>query len=183
MPASGTTQAKAPACPQSRGGARAKGAMTAILMAVAGVRTGVAMPTASAAGCPDIEIVFARGTDEPPGIGVVGQALVDSLRPLVKGKKIGTYAVKYPASWNFLAAAKGANDASARVQATAANCPDTKIVLGGYSDVPGPRTRLQPSAAPCARQECRRRRGVRQSLGATRPAVDDDEPALWSQDR
>ena len=133
MPASGTTQAKAPACPQSRGGARATGAMTAILMAVAGVMTGVAMPTASAAGCPDIEIVFARGTDEPPGIGVVGQALVDSLRPLVKGKKIGTYAVKYPASWNFLAAAKGANDASARVQATAANCPDTKIVLGGYS--------------------------------------------------
>ncbi|MDT5176190.1 MAG: cutinase [Mycobacterium sp.] len=93
----------------------------------------VPMPTASAADCPDIEVVFARGTDEPPGIGVVGQALVDSLKPLVKGKSIRPYAVKYPASWDFLAAASGANDASARIQATAANCPKTKIILGGYS--------------------------------------------------
>jgi cutinase len=133
VPASGTTQVKAPARPAARGGARSKLAVATILMAVAGPMTTVAMPTASAAGCPDIEVVFARGTNEPPGIGVVGQALVDSLRPLVKGKKIGTYAVKYPASWNFMTAARGANDASARVQTTAARCPDTKIVLGGYS--------------------------------------------------
>ncbi|MCW2550377.1 MAG: Cutinase [Mycobacterium sp.] len=91
------------------------------------------MPSASAADCPDIEVVFARGTDEPPGIGVVGQALVDSLKPLVKGESIRPYAVKYPASWDFLAAASGANDASAHVQSTAANCPKTKIILGGYS--------------------------------------------------
>ena len=91
------------------------------------------MPQASAADCPDIEVVFARGTDEPPGIGVVGQALVDSLKPLVKGESIRPYAVKYPASWDFLAAASGANDASAHVQTTAANCPKTKIILGGYS--------------------------------------------------
>jgi cutinase len=91
------------------------------------------MPSASAADCPDIEVVFARGTDEPPGIGVVGQALVDSLKPLVKGESIRPYAVKYPASWDFLAAASGANDASAHVQTTAANCPKTKIILGGYS--------------------------------------------------
>jgi cutinase len=94
---------------------------------------GVPTPPASAADCPDIEVVFARGTDEPPGIGVVGQALVDSLKPLVKGESIRPYAVKYPASWDFLAAASGANDASAHVQTTAANCPKTKIILGGYS--------------------------------------------------
>jgi cutinase len=103
-----------------------------LVLAVAALGV-VPMPTASAADCPDIEVVFARGTDEPPGIGVVGQALVDSLKPLVKGKSIRPYAVKYPASWDFLAAASGANDASARVQATAANCPKTKIILGGYS--------------------------------------------------
>ena len=91
------------------------------------------MPSASAADCPDIEVVFARGTDEPPGIGVVGQALVDSLKPMVKGKSIRSYAVKYPASYDFLAVANGANDASAHIQATAAKCPKTKIVLGGYS--------------------------------------------------
>ena len=128
MPARRTTPVKIEARPRTLGGARPKLAVAAVLTAAAGTMTTVAMPTASAAGCPDIEVVFARGTDEPPGIGVVGQALVDSLRPLVKGKKIDTYAVKYPASWDFLAAAKGANDASAHVQATAANCPRTKIV-------------------------------------------------------
>ena len=102
-------------------------------LALAAVVMTMAPPRASAAACPDIEVVFARGTDEPPGIGVVGQALVDSLKPLVKGKSIRPYAVKYPASWDFLAAASGANDASAHVQATAAKCPKTKIILGGYS--------------------------------------------------
>ncbi len=93
----------------------------------------MAPPAAAAADCPDIEVVFARGTDEPPGIGVVGQALVDSLRTMVKGKTVRPYAVKYPASWDFLGVATGANDASAHIQATAASCPRTKIVLGGYS--------------------------------------------------
>ncbi len=52
---------------------------------------------------------------------------------MVKGQSIGTYAVKYPASWDFLQVAAGANDASRRVQTIAATCPDSKIVLGGYS--------------------------------------------------
>jgi cutinase len=91
------------------------------------------LPAAAAADCPDIEVVFARGTDEPPGVGAVGQALVDSLKPLVKGKSIRSYAVKYPASYDFLGVATGANDASAHVQATARSCPKTDIVLGGYS--------------------------------------------------
>ncbi len=108
--------------------------MAAIAVLMAGfVSTTTGMPTASAADCPDIEVVFARGTDEPAGIGRVGQALVDELKPLVKGKSIRTYAVQYPASWDFLAAAAGANDASTHIQATAAKCPKTKMVLGGYS--------------------------------------------------
>ncbi|BBZ35137.1 cutinase family protein [Mycolicibacterium confluentis] len=90
-------------------------------------------PTAAAEGCPDIEVVFARGTDEPPGLGRVGQAFVDSLRGRVGGRSVGTYAVNYPASWDFLAAAGGANDASGHIQWMIANCPDTRLVLGGYS--------------------------------------------------
>ena len=91
-------------------------------------------PTATAAPkCTDIEVVFARGTDEPAGIGAVGQALVDTMRPMVKDMTIGTYAVQYPASYDFLAAAGGATDASKHIQSTAAKCPKTKIVLGGYS--------------------------------------------------
>lgn len=111
------------------------GAVTAaaVLTSVAAMSC-IAMPTAAAADkCPSIEVVFARGTDEPPGIGKVGQALVDSLRPMVKGKTIRTYAVDYPASWDFLAVADGAKDAIEHVQATVAKCPSTKIVLGGYS--------------------------------------------------
>jgi cutinase len=78
-------------------------------------------------------VVFARGTGQPAGVGREGQAFVDALRTQIKGKSIGVYAVNYPASNDFLRAAEGANDASAHVQATAANCPATKIVLGGYS--------------------------------------------------
>lgn len=95
---------------------------------------GDAVPGASAAPeCSDIEVIFARGTDEPAGIGAVGQAFVDTLRPMVKGSTIGTYAVQYPASWDFWEAAAGANDMSGRVQSTVDRCPKTQIVLGGYS--------------------------------------------------
>ena len=91
-------------------------------------------PIATAAPeCSDIEVVFARGTDEPPGIGKVGKSFVEALRPMVKGKSISTYAVKYPATWDFMKAAIGANDMSKRIQTIVAQCPKTKIVMGGYS--------------------------------------------------
>jgi cutinase-like protein len=90
-------------------------------------------PTAHAQGCPDIEVVFARGTDEPVGLGRVGSAFVDSLSGRVGGRSVGSYAVAYPATFDFLAAAGGANDASAHVQYMMANCPRTRLVLGGYS--------------------------------------------------
>jgi cutinase len=109
-------------------------AIAASVLATLSAVTSLGAPTATAAPkCNDIEIVFARGTDEPAGLGVVGKALVDALRPMVKNRSIGTYAVKYPASWDFLQVAAGANDASKRVQSIAATCPDSKIVLGGYS--------------------------------------------------
>jgi cutinase len=115
------------------GTGRVFAAAGAMLVAGTGL-IGLGMPTASAAsGCSDVEVVFARGTAEPVGIGRVGQGFVDSLKGDVKGKTIGVYAVDYPASYDFLKAADGANDASAHVQATATSCPATRIVLGGYS--------------------------------------------------
>ena len=92
-----------------------------------------AVASAQADACPAVQVVFARGTGEPDGIGRVGQAFVDSLRPLVKGKSVAVYAVNYPATRDFLRAADGANDASNFVQNIANTCPDTRIVLGGYS--------------------------------------------------
>nr|WP_090280413.1 cutinase family protein [Mycolicibacterium komanii]CRL76530.1 Cutinase [Mycolicibacterium komanii] len=94
------------------------------------------MATAAAAPsgeCPDVQVVFARGTGEPVGIGRVGQGFVDALRPLAADKSIAVYAVNYPATRDFLRAAEGANDASLFVQNLATTCPDTRIVLGGYS--------------------------------------------------
>ena len=103
-----------------------------MLIAPAIAPTRIPVPSANAA-CSDIEVVFARGTGEPVGIGRVGESFVSSLRNQVGGRSVGVYAVNYPATYDFLAAADGANDASAHIQGTVANCPDTRIVLGGYS--------------------------------------------------
>src|SRR4051812_32353032 len=87
----------------------------------------------ASADCPDIEGVFARGTTESPGLGRVGGAVVDSLRGKGGGRSVGAYDVNYAASYDFLAAADGANDASAHIQFMMGACPNTRLVLGGYS--------------------------------------------------
>lgn len=99
--------------------------------ATAGLLAGA--PSAGAVPCPDIEVVFARGTSEPEGIGRVGQAFADSLSSQVGGRTVSTYAVNYPATYDFLTAADGANDAANHIQNMALSCPSTKVVLGGYS--------------------------------------------------
>lgn len=83
--------------------------------------------------CSDIEVVFARGTNEAPGVGVTGQAFVNALEARVPGRSVDVYGVNYPASLSFPDAAQGVVDATDRVESIAAGCPNTKIVLGGYS--------------------------------------------------
>jgi cutinase len=78
-------------------------------------------------------VVFARGTFEPPGVGGTGQAFVDSLRAKAPDRSVDVYPVNYPASLDFATAASGVIDASNRVRDMAARCPDTSLVLGGYS--------------------------------------------------
>lgn len=105
-------------------------AMSAGLLAATGLAT--ATP-AQAADCRDVELVFARGTSEPAGLGRVGRALSDQLAASLGGRTFGTYAVNYPASYDFLAAADGATDATNRIAAVSQACPETRFVLGGYS--------------------------------------------------
>jgi cutinase len=100
---------------------------------VCATATLLAAPSASADPCPDVQLVFARGTSEPAGIGRVGQALVDALRPQLGGRTIDAYGVDYPATYDFLAAADGANDATNFISNLVSQCPSTRIVLGGYS--------------------------------------------------
>ncbi len=92
-----------------------------------------AIPAASAAPCPDVEVVFARGTAEAPGLGPTGEAFVSALRSRLGAKSLDVYPVDYPATTEFPKALDGVRDASARVESMAANCPDTNIVLGGFS--------------------------------------------------
>ena len=90
-------------------------------------------PSATADPCPDIEVIFARGTNDAPGLGNPGQAFADALRAQVGGRSLTTYAVNYPASYDFLLAADGAADATNRISTMASTCPSTKLVVGGYS--------------------------------------------------
>lgn len=88
---------------------------------------------ASADSCPQIEVVFARGTAEAPGIGWPGQQFIDALRWRTFGQSLAVYAVNYPATPDFATTVGGVVDASTHIRDTVAACPDTQLVLGGYS--------------------------------------------------
>lgn len=115
----------------ARGSARILG----VAMVMAWTLSGLVDTGRAAAGpCPDVEVVFARGTGEPPGPGIVGQAFIDALDPKLPGRSVDVYPVNYPASQDLLrSSSAGADDARAHVQSTVANCPNTRIVLAGYS--------------------------------------------------
>jgi cutinase len=106
--------------------------LSAIVLLAAGMAAAPALPIASADPCPDVQLVFARGTGDPPGAGWLGDAFADSLRARTS-RDVDVYPVDYPASLDFAAAADGVADASNHVREMAANCPGTKMVLGGYS--------------------------------------------------
>ncbi|MUL75098.1 cutinase family protein [Mycolicibacterium sp. CBMA 226] len=105
----------------------------ALLTVAAPLITTSAAPVAAADDCPDAEVIFARGTDEPAGMGRVGDALVDALRKQASGLVIRSYAVDYKATITQRHSGEGAKNAIDHIKSTAAACPDTKIVLGGYS--------------------------------------------------
>src|SRR5690625_2686222 len=100
----------------------------------------VAPVAATAEPCPDVEVVFARGTGEPPGVGGIGQSFVDALHARVGERTFAVHPVDYAASSDFgggvdfaRTVVDGIRDASTHVETTAANCPNTRIVLGGFS--------------------------------------------------
>src|SRR5690349_25159079 len=86
----------------------------AAVAVAAAIVTGLfaAPPSANAAddSCPAVEVVFARGTFEGPGVGATGQAFVDALNARLPGKTVDVYGVNYPASLDFGRAADGIVD-------------------------------------------------------------------------
>jgi cutinase len=110
--------------------------LMAALIAAALAYTSAALPfgtpgaaPSAAASCPDAQVIFARGRYESPGPGILGNAFINSLESKVN-KNITTYAVRYPADTEIDI---GANDMSHHIQNMVNNCPDTRLVLGGYS--------------------------------------------------
>jgi cutinase len=113
--------------------------VAAILLTACGLLT-APITIAAAQPCPDVEAVFARGTGEPPGVGGIGQPFVDQLRTAIGAKSLDVYPVNYEASSDFgdrvqfaQSVVDGIKDAGSHIEATAANCPKTRIVLGGFS--------------------------------------------------
>jgi cutinase len=104
-----------------------------VLAALSLALPAAAAPPASAAPCPDTQVVFARGTGEDPGVGPTGQAFVDALRARLGGRSMDVYPVNYPASDQWSTGLDGIRDAGAHIVSMAASCPNTKMVLGGYS--------------------------------------------------
>lgn len=121
-------------------------------MALAGLATGTA---AAAPGCADFHWMGAAGSGQRDGAGLtanggMGAVVYQSYQQLqselaASGRTITAEAVVYPAApvplkggvggWmNFMDSVKAGTDATAKqIKAFTAQCPDTKVVLAGYS--------------------------------------------------
>lgn len=88
---------------------------------------------AQSATCPNIEVVFARGTGELPGVGFVGTPFVNALTTKLSGYSVRSYAVNYAADFMQTSSTPGARDMVNHVRTVATTCPNTRFVLGGYS--------------------------------------------------
>lgn len=98
----------------------------------------IGIPSAAADPCPGVEVAFARGTGEGPGIGRVGVAFVDALKPQIGGRPVSLYPVNYPATFQLADSANaGSGDLIGHVQDMAGRCPNTKEVIGGFSQGAG----------------------------------------------
>ena len=100
----------------------------ALLLTSWALLLGAAAPSALADPCPDVEVVFARGTGEAPGVGGIGQAFVDEVRSQVGGRTVAVYPVNYAASSDFgdriqfaTSVIDGIRDAGTHLESTAAN--------------------------------------------------------------
>ncbi|MFF5033027.1 cutinase family protein [Nocardia salmonicida] len=88
---------------------------------------------ASAAPCSDVDVTFARGTGELPGLGITGTPFVNSVKSQLAGRSVSTYAVDYSANASQTSAGPGSRDLVDHVTSVAAACPATQFVIGGYS--------------------------------------------------
>jgi cutinase len=116
------------------GGRWRTGALLAASLAAAGGIAVVTVPMASAAECSDVEVVVARGTNEPGGLGlIVGDPVFDAIQDRLAGGNVTSHAVDYPASLNPNSPAEGNRALVDHVTAQAQECAGQRFVLVGYS--------------------------------------------------
>jgi len=100
------------------------------------VACALAVPTPRQS-CADVSVIFARGTLETAPIGsVVGPPFQSALQSALGGQSLSFVGVNYPASIaGFLEGGdpNGARTMAQDVTSTASACPNTKIVMSGYS--------------------------------------------------
>ncbi|TDZ51841.1 Cutinase [Colletotrichum trifolii] len=103
------------------------------------VTTGLPTNRSTAVACPDVAVIFARGTNEPGNVGfLTGPPFFDALRTYMNGT--GSIAVQgvnnYPAQPAGFFAGGSKNGASFMAEVasrTRAMCPNTRITMSGYS--------------------------------------------------
>jgi cutinase len=86
--------------------------------------------------CPDVALVFARGTGDNSGqanLGVLGEPLGNALRSDLPGLTVQATGVDYAAASDQSSAGPGATAMTHQIIDLNARCPATLFVVGGYS--------------------------------------------------
>lgn len=102
---------------------------------VASLANVITIPPNSSAACPEVHVIAARETTAPPGFGTSFQ-LVDLVLKAFPGAT--AEAVDYPAAGgaNYSSSvAEGITAVLAQLEAFSARCPDSILIMHGYSQV------------------------------------------------
>ncbi|KAM0430599.1 hypothetical protein ACHAPT_005951 [Fusarium lateritium] len=86
--------------------------------------------------CKDVTVIFARGTSEAGNVGTVaGPPFFQALAKEVGSDKLAVQGVDYPASIGGIMSlgSNGADKMVQHVEQAYKKCPNTKVVLSGYS--------------------------------------------------
>ncbi|KAL0944833.1 cutinase [Colletotrichum truncatum] len=86
--------------------------------------------------CADITVIFARGTTEPGNLGLVtGPPFMDALKERLGGRSLAVQGVQYPATFAGFNrnGTDGVPSMTAFIDEAVSKCPNTKVVMSGYS--------------------------------------------------
>jgi cutinase len=113
------------------------------LLSVAAAATGSTASDVENGVCKPVTLIFARGTTEPGNMGsIVGPPLADAMISLMGANQVAVQGVNYPANVQGAISgatnpkgAAGAMNMAMMAKKVATACPNSKVVLAGYSQV------------------------------------------------